>query len=328
MTALRIGTRKSDLALWQACRVQDDLAAHGIPATIVPMTTSGDRDTSGAVVNLGMQGVFTKEIQRSLLDGRIDLAVHSLKDLPTQSVSGLEVAAVPIRGDWRDVFVSPRYATVFDLPDGAVVGTGSLRRKCQLLANLPNRVDIRDVRGNVQTRLAKLDSGSFDALILAAAGLTRLGLADRIGSYLEPPFFLPAPGQGALAIEIRSEDETTRRAVEQIDDRSTHAATCAERAFLEELKGGCIAPIAALATWNGDTITLTGRIVALDASRVLHRSCSLTVDRTAVLDKLLSQACLLGKRLAQTLLADGADVIVEEILQVRRSDNGRNIKPS
>ncbi|MDO5565328.1 MAG: hydroxymethylbilane synthase [Planctomycetia bacterium] len=322
MTTLRIGTRASKLALWQAHRVRDELARYSIEAEIVPMTTIGDRQTSGPLATLGTQGVFTKEIQRALLENQIDLAVHSLKDLPTQPTDGLEVAAVPTRGDWRDAFVSPRYKTVFELPDDAMIGTGSLRRKCQLLANLPRLGDIRDVRGNVQTRLNKLDSGSFDALILAAAGLTRLGLADRIASYLEPPFFLPAPGQGALAVEIRSDDETTRHAVEKIDDRQTHVATCAERAFLEELKGGCIAPIAALATWHDQTMTLTGRIVSLDAARVFEDHCELTADDQVELSELLSHARHLGQRLAQSLLAAGADAIVEEILQIRRPDSG------
>ncbi len=322
MTMLRIGTRASSLALWQAHRVQDELARYAIEAEIVPMTTVGDRKTSGPLASLGTQGVFTKEIQRALLANQIDIAVHSLKDVPTQATAGLEIAAVPVRGDWRDAFVSSRYKTVHELPNDAIIGTGSLRRKCQLLAAFPRLTQIRDVRGNVQTRLDKFDAGSFDALILAAAGLTRLGLEDRIASYLELPLFLPAPGQGALAVEIRKDDETARHAVEKIDDLKTHVATCAERAFLEELQGGCIAPIAALATWQDRTMTLVGRIISLDASSVFEDDCALSVNSQETLSDLLRRSRHLGQRLAQTLLAAGASVIVEEILRMRSPDLG------
>ena len=265
---LRLGTRGSVLARWQANWTAEQLQLHGIAVEIVVIQTSGDLVQNESIVNIGAQGVFTKELQRALLDNKIDLAVHSLKDLPTDDVAGLSLVAVPKRESYRDAFVSHIAERIEDLPKGARIGTGSLRRKTQVLHHFGGRYSVEDIRGNVETRLRKLEQGEYDALILAEAGLIRLGRADSVRSLLEPPFFLPAIGQGALGWEIRTEDRETADCLLPLTDVPTFAAVRAERAMLRELQGGCSAPIAALGTVKDSVLTLHGRVLALDGTKM------------------------------------------------------------
>ena len=265
---LRLGTRGSALARRQAQWTAEQLLLHGIATEIVVILTSGDIVQNESIVNIGAQGVFTKEIQRALLDNKIDLAVHSLKDLPTDDVAGLSLVAVPHRESYRDAFVSHIAGRIEDLPQGAKIATGSLRRKTQVLHHFGEKYRVEDIRGNVETRLRKLEQGEYDALILAEAGLIRLGRADSIRSLLEPPFFLPAVGQGALGWEIRTEDWETAGCLLPLSDVSTFATVRAERAMLRELQGGCSAPIAALGTVKDSALTLHGRVLSLDGKQM------------------------------------------------------------
>jgi len=267
---VRLGTRGSVLARWQVHWTAEQFRAQGIATEIVIIQTSGDLIQNESIINIGAQGVFTKEIQRALLDNKIDIAVHSLKDLPTEEVGGLILAAVPKRELYRDAFVSLLAEKIEDLPAGSRIGTGSLRRKTQILYHFGNKYSIEDIRGNVETRLRKLERGEYDAVILAEAGLTRLGLTDSIRSFLEPPFFLPAVGQGALGWEIRSDDQQTAELLYPLIDKPTFAAVRAERAMLRALQGGCSAPIAALGTVKDSTLTLHGRILSLDGSQMFE----------------------------------------------------------
>jgi len=268
---VRLGTRGSALARWQAHWTAERLNAYGIATEIVVIQTSGDLIQNESIVNIGAQGVFTKEIQRALMDHKIDIAVHSLKDLPTESVAGLSLAAVPKRESYRDAFVSVVAERIEDLPPDSLIGTGSLRRKTQILHHFGDRYRVEDIRGNVETRLRRLKQREYDALILAEAGLIRLGLADSIRSVLEPPFFLPAIGQGALGWEIRTDDRQTAEWLLPLNDAPTFAAVLAERAMLRELQGGCSAPIAALAQSCdcGSVLTLHGRILSLDGKQMV-----------------------------------------------------------
>ena len=245
MKTIRLGTRPSALAMWQANWTRDALNKLGVDVEIVKIVTSGDVNRAAAIANLGAQGVFTKEIQRALLNGEIDVAAHSLKDLPVEKIPGLKLAAVPAREDPRDVFVSNRFASLDELPQGAKIGTSSMRRKSMLLQYGAKRFpdaegdawDVRDIRGNVETRLKKLDDGEFDALVLASAGLKRLGFESRIRRFLEKPDFLPAVGQGALGLETREDDLETVETLEKISDSAAMLSVLAERALLAELQG-------------------------------------------------------------------------------------------
>ena len=275
---VRLGTRGSTLARWQANWTAEQLQSLGIAAEIVVIQTSGDLIQNESIVKIGAQGVFTKEIQRSLLDHRIDIAVHSLKDLPTANVAGLSLAAVPKRESYRDAFVSLIAEKIEDLPAGSRIGTGSLRRKTQILHHFGDRYLVKDIRGNVETRLRKLEQREYDAIILAEAGLRRLGFADSIRSFLEPPFFLPAIGQGALGWEIRTEDRQMAELLLPLNDALTFAAVLAERSMLRELHGGCSAPIAALGTVNDSTLTLHGRILSLDGRKKFDAAQSVSLS--------------------------------------------------
>lgn len=264
----RIATRSSDLALWQANHIADLLRAADADREIeiVHVSTIGDRDQSEPLHEMGGQGVFTREVQRAVLDGHADIAVHSLKDLPTQTADGLCLAAVPARAVVYDALVLPKDSTATelnDLPAEARIGTGSLRRQAQLLHA---RDDLRmaEIRGNVPTRLAKLDRGDYDALVLASAGLERLGLADRISQVLQPPLMFPAVGQGALGLECRDDDDETRTALAAISHHDVFAAVTAERALLSELQAGCHAPVGAVCTVEADTVSLTGVVLSRD----------------------------------------------------------------
>ena len=278
---LRIGTRASKLARWQAEWTADRLQLLGQETQLVEISTRGDADRGQPVAALGGTGVFTKEIQTALLDRRVDVAVHSLKDLPTAPTGGLTVAAIPRREDPADALISPA-ALLDGLPPGARIGTGSLRRRAQLLA-LRSDLVISEIRGNVDTRLRKLDAGEYDGIILAAAGLRRLGLAERITELLAPPRMLPAPGQGALAIECRDDDGPTGKVVRQLDDPPTRAAVNAERSLLARLEGGCSAPIAAWGRLEGQELVLDGLVAATDGSTVLRSSARGDVSDTSVL---------------------------------------------
>ena len=320
MNPIRIGTRSSTLALWQAHWVEAELQRHGFATQIVEIGTSGDRDRCQPIAELGVEGVFTKEIQRALRDGTVDLAVHSLKDLPTETVDGLKFVASPQRGSFRDAFVSRKAASLAELPDGSVIGTGSIRRKAQLLNLYGTRFQLAGIRGNVETRLKKLDAGDYDAVILAEAGLVRLGLQERITSLLEPPLFLPAIGQGALGIEVRSDDtEKLSAAIQCLNDLPTYAAVTAERSLLRSLCGGCLAPIAAFCEVELSTVanmTLTARVLSPDGQQCLDKLGTL-VHFSREIDSIIDTANRLGVSVADELLAAGADKILEKSRVVR-----------
>src|SRR5262245_3953353 len=269
MTPLRIGTRGSQLALWQANHIRDRLRAldPNRPIELVEIETEGDLIRDVPLVALGGQGAFTKAIQQGLLDGRADVAVHSLKDLPTFSVAGLMLAAVPERGPTGDVFVSVKHRSFADLPPGATVATSSLRRRAQLLHRRPD-LRLIDMRGNVETRLRKLaEQDELDGLILAQAGLERLNLAGHITEILDPSWMLPAVGQGALGLECRADDAAAYGIVAKINDPATMQAVLAERAMLRGLGGGCQVPIGAATHIDGATLTLFGAVLPPDGSR-------------------------------------------------------------
>lgn len=266
---LRIGTRGSPLALAQAHDVRRRLMESGLAADqieIVVIRTSGDRIQDRPLAEVGGKGLFTKEIEEALLDGGIDLAVHSMKDVETKLPKGLEIAAMLPREDVRDAFISLKYASLAAVPAGGVIGTSSLRRRAAVLRLRPD-VRIVEFRGNVETRLAKLEAGVADATLLACAGLNRLGQAGRITVAMDPGQMLPAVAQGAVGIEIRSSDARTRAAVARLDDPVTTVCVAAERAFLARLDGSCRTPIAALARLDGDRIALTGTLLATDGSQ-------------------------------------------------------------
>jgi hydroxymethylbilane synthase len=295
---LRLGTRASALARWQAEWVAAQLRQRGIEVELTPIVTMGDRRL-GAIEAIGGEGVFTKELQIALLDGRIDLAVHSLKDLPTVAAPGLCLAAAPERAPAGDVLVSAQAASLDELPEGASIGTGSLRRRTQLL-HFRRDLRMKDIRGNIDTRLRKLQAGDYDALVLAEAGLRRLGLDQFIAQTLPWEIVLPAPGQGAMALESRADDEPTRRIAAQLDHLPTRAAVTAERAMLAALQGGCLAPVAGLGRIDGDRLTLIGRVLSHDGARRIEAG-----DTAAV-----AEAVALGRHVADALLAQGAGELI------------------
>lgn len=270
-TLLRIGTRGSQLALAQAHETKDRLmAAHGLPENafeIVVVKTSGDQIQDRPLSEVGGKGLFTKEIEDMLLDGSLDLAVHSSKDMPTVLPEGLGITAFLPREDVRDAFISPKAKTLRDLPHGAVVGSSSLRRQAMVKRLRPD-IDVVMYRGNVQTRLRKLEEGVVDATLLAHAGLKRLGLGDVVTSVIEADDFVPAVGQGAICIESRLDDEKTNGLLSAINDPETRVRLEAERAFLGVLDGSCRTPIGGLATVDGDTLTLKGVILKPDGSQI------------------------------------------------------------
>lgn len=319
---LRLGTRGSQLARWQADWVASQLQLSGHRIDLVEITTRGDVEPTRSIEEIGTRGVFTKEIQRALLDQQIDLAVHSLKDLPTEPVEGLLLAAVPPRASVADALVLPATASITvqgtsaGVPDrraradhalaalslGARIGTGSLRRQAQLRHLRPD-LRIAEIRGNVDTRLRKLDAGQFDAIVLAEAGLSRLGLADRIASILPLDLMLPAVGQGALAIECRVDDESTRVVVALLNDPATHTAVRAERSLLAHLRGGCMAPVGALGQVLGEQLLLTAAVLSADGATRLTAGTSI-----ASLEE--RDAEQLGRRVADDLLAQGAAELI------------------
>lgn len=299
---LRLGTRSSALARWQAQWVAARLAADGFEAELVPITTRGDATTSVSLDRLGSPGVFTKELQRALLEGTIDLAVHSLKDLPTDRIEGLLLAAVPEREDPADVLVSREGKLLEALPADATIGTGSLRRRAQLLHLRPD-LQMRDIRGNIDTRLNKLAAGDYDALVLARAGLKRLGWEARVTQVFAPEVLLSAVGQGALGIEVRQDDEATRRALAGLDHRPSHQAVLAERALLAELCGGCLAPVGALArVLDRGRMTLQAVVLSADGQRRIAAQADAEAD----------EPLQLGISVARQLAEQGAAGLIDE----------------
>ena len=295
---LRLGTRTSALARWQAEWVAARLTELGAPVELIPITTQGDVKTQ-PLGQIGGQGLFTKELQRALLDGQIDLAVHSLKDLPTAPIEKLALAAVPVREGTADVLVSNVAKSIEALPSAARIGTGSFRRKAQLL-HVRSDLRVEDIRGNVDTRLAKLDGGQYDAIILAEAGLKRLGLAERTVNVIPQSLMLPAVGQGALGIECRADDSTTRQLLSPLDDAATHAGVVAERSLLFALRGGCLAPVGALGRIENGRLQLNAVVLASDGSKRI----------AAAGEADPGDAVSLGQRVAQLLLAQGAAELI------------------
>ncbi|MEQ1855424.1 MAG: hydroxymethylbilane synthase [Longimicrobiales bacterium] len=291
---VRLGTRGSKLSLWQARWVAMRLASAlpGRRIEIVPIVTRGDVDQQ-PFTELTESGVFTSEIELALADGRIDLAVHSLKDLPVSGMGAPAVAAVPVRADAADALVSREGFTLTSLPRGACVGTSSPRRTSLVRALRPD-LEISPVRGNVDTRVRKVDDGEYDAILLAVAGLERLGLSARISERLDPRVFPPAPGQGALAIQVGPADATVRAAVESMDDLRAHAAVTAERECLRALGGGCSRPVGAYAAWSGDELELTAVVGSVDGATLFEETSSGADARE------------LGERVAARLIAAGA----------------------
>jgi hydroxymethylbilane synthase len=290
------------LALWQANSVAAQLRPllAPRPVELVEIQTAGDQVRDVPLPQIGGEGVFTKEIQRALLEDRVDVAVHSLKDLPTVAVAGLFLAAVPTRGPVGDSLVSRRYKSFAALPPGAVVATSSLRRRAQLLHRRPD-LCLRSIRGNVETRLLKLTGEGLDALVLAEAGLERLGLGDEVVEVLDLVWMLPAVGQGALGLECRTDDRATIELLERINDACAQQAVLAEREFLRFLGGGCQVPIGALAQCSGQALTLRGAVLDVDGRQ--------RVEGTVV--GAVQEAEALGRQLAQQLLAQGAKGLLQ-----------------
>ena len=304
LKTLRLGTRKSQLALWQAHYVRDELQRHykDLKVELVTMTTEGDRILDRSLAQVGGKGLFIKELEQGLLENRIDIAVHSLKDVTVTLPPGLHLAVFCEREDPRDALISNKFATLAALPDGACVGTSSLRRQCQLREAYP-RLEIGTLRGNVNTRLAKLDAGEYDAIILAVAGVKRLGMEARIRDRLDPGVSLPAVGQGAVCIECRADDVATNELLAPLNHRDTQLCVAAERAMNARLEGGCQVPIGGYAELHGETLHLRGLVGEPDGSRLLRaeiRGPSAQTDE-------------LGAQLAQQLLARGARDILDKV---------------
>ncbi len=301
---LRIATRKSPLALWQANHVRDALIGHhpGLEVELFTMTTQGDKILDTPLAKVGGKGLFVKELELGILDGRADLAVHSMKDVPVEFPEGLGLAAVLEREDPRDVLISNEYSSLDTLPSGGRVGTSSLRRQCQLRARRPD-LEVLDLRGNVNTRLAKLDKGDYDAILLAAAGVKRMGWEKRITQLLTPEQSLPAIGQGAIGIEIRVADERVNGFVEVLNHVQTATRVRAERALNQRLQGGCQVPIAGYAEINRGVMVLRALVGRPDGSEVVRGEISGKPE----------DAEQLGQALADDLLTRGAKEILADV---------------
>jgi hydroxymethylbilane synthase len=300
MARLRIGSRGSQLALWQAHHISDLLRAQGHTVELEIIKTTGDKITEVALAKVGTKGMFTKEIEEALLENRVDLAVHSLKDLPTELATDFEIAAITTRENPRDVFCSVNFESIDALPKEADVGTSSLRRQAQLKAVRPD-LQIHPLRGNVDTRLRKLESGEYDAIILAAAGLNRLGKTQLIRQVISAEVMTPAAGQGALGIEIRNGDAATRELLVFLDDAAARATTTCERALLSKLGGGCQVPIGAFAEIQAGKIHLNALVAHPDGTRILRETRDGTDPQQ------------LGSEVGETLLRRGGDAILEEV---------------
>ena len=305
---IRIATRQSPLAMWQAEFVQAALRkAHpGLEVVLLPMTTRGDQILDSPLAKVGGKGLFIKELEVAMLEGRAEIAVHSMKDVPMEFPDGLGLAVICEREDYRDAFVSNDHASFQDLPQGAIVGSSSLRRQCQLRALRPD-IQIRDLRGNVNTRLNKLDAGDYDAIILAAAGLKRLGMEGRIRQLLAPEICLPAGGQGAIGIECRLDDSELLSMLSVLQHEATATIVRAERAMNARLNGGCQVPIACLAALSGDNgeiLSLRGLVGEVQGHRILRSQAQGTSDAPEAL----------GTCVADALLEQGANDILDALM--------------
>ena len=306
MKTLKIATRQSPLALWQAEHIRARLEAMHADLTVelVTFVTQGDKILDTPLAKIGGKGLFVKELEAALMDGRADLAVHSMKDVPMALPEGLSLAVICEREDPLDAFVSNHYASFADLPQCAKVGTSIRRRKCQILKARPD-LEIIDLRGNVGTRLSKLDDGQYDAIILASAGLKRLGLAERIRHTIQPAVSLPAVGQGALGLECRSQDQAVLDLILPLMHAETNVCVRAERAFNAYLEGGCQVPIAGYATLQNGQLQIEGRVGSVDGQTILK----------AVQYGAPEQAEMLGEELAKALLAQGAGDLLKALYQ-------------
>ncbi|MCI2282279.1 hydroxymethylbilane synthase [Colwellia sp. MSW7] len=313
MTTVRIATRESALALWQAEYVKAQLEHFHpkINVELIPMTTKGDIILDTPLAKVGGKGLFVKELEVAMLEDRADIAVHSMKDVPVDFPEGLGLEVICPREDPRDAFVSNTFTALSELPQGAIVGTSSLRRQCQLKAKRPD-LDIRDLRGNVNTRLKKLDEGQYDAIILAAAGLIRLKMSERITQYIEPEEMLPANGQGAVGIECRIGDDTIKALLKPLECSTTRARVLTERAMNKALEGGCQVPIASYSVISNDgkEVHLRGLVGAIDGSELIESEITGPVEQGEVL----------GHTLAQELLSRGADRILKEVYATNKTD--------
>ncbi|WP_448911777.1 hydroxymethylbilane synthase [Haemophilus sputorum] len=301
---LRIATRQSPLALWQANFVKAELEKYhpNLTVELVTMVTKGDVILDTPLAKIGGKGLFVKELELALLEERADIAVHSMKDVPMSFPEGLGLAVICEREDPHDAFVSNRYASLAELPEGAIVGTSSLRRQCQLMAAYPH-LTVKSLRGNVGTRLTKLDNGEYDAIILASAGLIRLGMPERIKSFISVEDSLPAAGQGAVGIETRVNDTRVLNYLAKLNHNPTACCVMAERAMNTRLQGGCQVPIGGFATLNGEELELNALVGSLDGSTII-RASGKAHQRDAE---------QLGIRIAEQLLAQGADKILAEV---------------
>lgn len=311
---LTIATRQSPLALWQANFIKDALERlyPQMSVTLLEMVTRGDKILDTPLAKIGGKGLFVKELEQALYDGRADIAVHSLKDVPMVLPEGLTLGAYCKRHAPSDALVSNQFAHLDELPKGAVLGTSSLRRECQLRQARPD-LTIKSLRGNVGTRLAKLDAGEYDAIILATSGLQRLGLDARIRHELDESLSLPAVGQGALAIECRADDAKILSLLAPLNDTNTALCVMAERAMNRTLEGGCQVPIAGFATIDGDTLRLRGRVGSVDGKVLLKAENTITLGDDVTANIAAVEA--LGEQIARELLAQGADVILKEVYQ-------------
>ena len=304
MKKLRIATRESPLALWQAEHVRDQLQQlyPELAVELIGISTQGDRVLDRPLSEIGGKGLFLKELEQQLLDRSADIAVHSMKDVTIELPAGLKLAVILQRADPRDVLIANRYTTLSELPEGSRIGTSSLRRQSQLRAKRPD-LEVMNLRGNVGTRLRKLDNQEYDAIILAAAGISRLLLDNRIGEYLSADFMLPAPGQGAIGIETRSDDPEIQQILQPMNDPETVFQLTAERAFSGRLYGGCQLPVAAYAEVSGNELYLRGLVGSVDGSEII----------AGEIRGGKNDAEHIGLQLAETLLQKGADRILQEL---------------
>ena len=306
MKKIKIATRRSPLAIWQAEYVKKELIRNhsDIEIQIVRIQTEGDRFLDAPLFDIGGKGLFIKELEEALLSKNADVAVHSMKDVIVELPKGLEISVIMKREDSRDVLISNQYNSIAEIPDNSTVGTSSLRRQSQL-KQVNSNILFEDLRGNVETRIGKLDDGKYDAIILAAAGIIRLGLAERITEFISFSHVLPAVGQGAIGIECRTNDETTQQLIAPLNDKDTSLCVLTERAFSRRLNGGCQLPIASHAVIENNQIKVDGLVARLDGSKVIR------------LQKIgeLEDADKIGSSLAEALLDNGADAILKDYLK-------------
>ncbi|OCG37324.1 MULTISPECIES: hydroxymethylbilane synthase [unclassified Gilliamella] len=301
---IRIATRKSPLALWQANFVKQQILTNhpNLTVELIPMVTKGDVLLDSPLSKIGGKGLFVKQLEQAILNNEADIAVHSIKDIPAEFPEGLTLATICKRDDVRDSFISNKYSNIDELPNGAIIGTSSLRRQCQLRAKYPH-LQIKDLRGNVGTRLAKLDNQQYDAIILASAGLKRLALQDRIKQYIDTDLILPAVGQGAIGIETRADDKKILEILSVLDDKHSRVCIEAERAMNKALQGGCQVPIACYSQLNNNILSLQGLVGRIDGSKIIK----------GTLEGSITEAEKLGQELAKRLLDQGAKTILKEL---------------